>query len=125
MQRLLALATVAALAALAASSTSPPSPTASAGATLAPNANLYVQGIPPVPQRLADTLAPYSDFRGHAFMDWHPQRREMLVTHRRSGGSTSQLYRVSGPLAEPQALTDLPDTVASARYEPRAGRSRS
>ncbi len=87
MRRLLILAT----AALAAACTTPPpatGPAPAAGGVYAPNANLHVEGIPPIPQSLVRSLAPYTDFRGHGFMDWHPSRREMLVTHRPAGAST-------------------------------------
>ena len=50
--------------------------------TIAPNANLVVQGIAPIPGSVADTVARYNDFRGHAFVDWHPTKREMLVAYR-------------------------------------------
>ncbi|MFN3860486.1 MAG: S9 family peptidase [Roseateles sp.] len=97
---------------------SPPPP----AAVVAPNVNLVVQGIPPVPQSLADAIGRYNDFRGHAFFDWHPTRREMLVSHRKAGASTAQLFRVTAPLAEGQQLTDGADPVGRATYEPRNGR---
>ena len=50
--------------------------------TIAPNANLRAQGIPPIPRSVADEAAKYNDFRGHGFVAWHPTRREMLVAHR-------------------------------------------
>jgi Tol biopolymer transport system component len=89
---------------------------------LAPNPNLVVQGIPPIPQSLVQQVAKYTDFRGHAFVDWHPTRREMLVAHRKAGGNTAQLFRIASPLAEPEQLTDFADPVTAARYEPRDGR---
>ena len=89
---------------------------------LAPNPNLVAQGIPPIPARIAAQVAKYTDFRGHAFVDWHPTRREMLVSHRRAGASTTQLFRVAAPLAEPEQLTDTTDPVRNASYEPRDGR---
>ncbi len=88
---------------------------------LAPNANLHVEGIPPVPQSLVKSVEKYTDFRGHAFVDWHPGKREMLVAHRPAGGSTPQLFRVASPLAEPERLTDFTDPVTTAQYEPRDG----
>jgi len=87
-----------------------------------PNANLVVQGIPPVPQSLADTVGRYNDFRGHSFTDWHPTKREMLVSHRKAGADTAQLFRVTSPLAEGEQLTDGIDPVVRASYEPREGR---
>jgi len=111
----LGLATAALLSACAA----PPStPTA----VLAPNPNLVAQGIPAIPQSLADAVGRYNDFRGHAFVDWHPTQREMLVSHRKAGADTAQIFRVSTPLAEGQQLTASADPVTRASYEPRTGR---
>ncbi|GAP35623.1 S9 family peptidase [Piscinibacter sakaiensis] len=94
---------------------------AAGGPTITPNPNLVVQGIPPLPQRIADEVAGYNDFRGHGFVDWHPIAREMLVNHRPAGGNTNQLFRLRGPLAAPEQLTDFPDPVTQASYEPRSG----
>jgi len=91
-------------------------------AVLAPNANLVVQGIPPISTTLARQVDRYGDFRGHTLLDWHPTRSEMLVAHRKAGGSTAQLFRVGSPMAEPEPLTDFADPVTTARYEPREGR---
>jgi dipeptidyl aminopeptidase/acylaminoacyl peptidase len=91
-------------------------------AVVTPNANLVVQGIPPVPQSLADAIGRYNDFRGHSFADWHPTQREMLVLHRKAGANTAQLFRIESPLAEGQQLTDGADPVGRASYEPRSGR---
>jgi len=90
-------------------------------AVVVPNANLVVQGIPPVPQSLADAIGRYNDFRGHGFADWHPTQREMLVSHRKAGANTAQIFRVTTPLSEGQQLTDGVDPVARATYEPRHG----
>ncbi|MDR7296519.1 dipeptidyl aminopeptidase/acylaminoacyl peptidase [Pelomonas aquatica] len=103
---------------LLAACASTPVPTA----VVAPNANLVAQGIPPVPQSLADAIGRYNDFRGHAFADWHPTQREMLVLHRKAGANTVQLFRVASPLAEGEQLTDGADPVGRASYEPRNGR---
>ncbi len=89
--------------------------------TLAPNANLVVQGIPPIPLSLVRQAEKYTDFRGHSFVDWHPIKREMLVSHRAAGASTAQLFRVPAPLAAPEPLTDFADPVRNASYEPRRG----
>jgi dipeptidyl aminopeptidase/acylaminoacyl peptidase len=118
------LATTLALA-LAACAGQPPSSGSGSTTTaevVAPNANLHVEGIPPVPRSVAQAVEKYTDFRGHGFADWHPTRREMLVSHRGAGGNTAQLYRVSAPLAEPEKLTDFADPVYSASYEPLDGR---
>ena len=118
MRRLtLAAAVIASGAVLNACSTPPAAPTE----VIAPNANLVVQGIPPIPARIAADVAKYTDFRGHTFVDWHPLKREMLVSHRNAGASTTQLFRVSAPMAAPEQLTDTTDPVRTASYEPRSG----
>jgi len=89
---------------------------------LQPNDNLVLQNVPPIPLALVTKVEPYTEFRGHSFLDWHPTRREMLVGHRPAGGNTTQLFRVTAPMAEPEQLTDLPDPVGEAFYEPRDGR---
>ncbi len=107
---------------LAACSTTPaPDSKVASNAVLAPNANLVVQGIPPVPQSLVDSVGKYTEFRGHGFVDWHPNQREMLVSHRLAGASVSQLFRLSGPMAELEPLTDFAEPVSSASYDPRDG----
>ena len=122
MRRLtLATAAVALCALLMACSSAPPVPVAAPVAFIAPNANLVAQGIPPIPASLAEQVARYTDFRGHAFVAWHPTRREMLVSHRNAGASTTQLFRVTAPLAAPEQLTDTTDPVRNASYEPRDG----
>ncbi|HET7793326.1 MAG TPA: prolyl oligopeptidase family serine peptidase [Rhizobacter sp.] len=116
-----ALASVFAL--VACGSQPPAAPTAApATAVVAPNANLMVQGIPPIPASLVDQVAKYTDFRGHGFADWHPQRREMLVSHRKGGANTNQLFRLTEPGGVLEQLTDSADPVTTASYEPREGK---
>ncbi|WP_082532906.1 prolyl oligopeptidase family serine peptidase [Pelomonas sp. Root1237] len=101
---------------------SSPAPAPVSTAVVAPNANLVIQGIPPVPQSLADAIGRYNDFRGHAFADWHPTQREMLVSHRKADANTAQIFRVTTPLTDGEQLTDGIDPVVRATYEPRNGR---
>ena len=89
---------------------------------LQPSSNLFIQGIPPIPKTLVDSVASYTEFRGHAFVDWHPSRREMLVSHRKLDGQTVQLFRLAAPMGELEQLTDFADPVRNASYEPRQGR---
>jgi dipeptidyl aminopeptidase/acylaminoacyl peptidase len=85
-----------------------------------PNKNLFVQGLPELEQSLADQVAAYTDFRGYSFVDWHPTKKEMLVSHRK--GSTAQLFLVTAPMAEPVQITDFTERVSSANFEPREGK---
>ncbi|WP_428424792.1 alpha/beta fold hydrolase [Methylibium sp.] len=121
MPRALALAASLATAVLLLACSTPPSRSPAAGSLL-PNENLVVQGIPPIPMPLVQQVEKYTDFRGHGFVDWHPLRDEMLVSHRKAGANTAQLFRVASPLASPEQLTDFADPVTEASYEPRQGR---
>ena len=94
---------------------------ASSGDIVAPNPNLLVQGIPPIPRSLAEQVGRYNDFAGHRFVDWHPTRREMLVSHRRPGTNTTQIFVVGTPLGAPRQLTDFAEPVRTASYEPITG----
>jgi acetyl esterase/lipase len=116
-RRLAPLAATLALLAACAQAPTPP-----AEAVFAPNANLVVQGIPPIPQSLVDRVSKYTDFRGHRFVDWHPQKREMVVAHRKGGDTIPQLYRVASPMAALEQLTFDTEPVFNASYEPREGR---
>ena len=97
---------------------SPRSATPTDGPTVAPNANLVLRGIPPIPQRIAADVARYTDFRGHAFVAWHPTRREMVVSTRAAGADVAQLFRLASPLGALEPLTSGGEPVRAARYEP-------
>ena len=99
----------------------PSSPPPTSGDVVTPNANLVIEGIPPVPASIASAVARYNELRGHRFVDWHPTRREMLVAHRRAGADTTQIFRIADPLAAPEQLTDAAEPVSKAGYEPIAG----
>ena len=120
-------ATVALCAAwLAACTTAPRPPGVTAAlppgtAIVAANANLHIEGIPPIPASVATQVARYNDFRSHAFVNWHPVKAEMLVAHRQAGADTTQIFRMRAPLAEPEPLTSSSEPVRKASYEPVAG----
>jgi dipeptidyl aminopeptidase/acylaminoacyl peptidase len=89
---------------------------------VAPNPNLLIEGIPSIPQSIATRVGGYSDFRGHGFADWHPVRREMLVSHRAAGSNVNQLFLLTAPDAPPQRLTDFPEPISGGSFDPRGGR---
>ncbi|MDP3084617.1 MAG: prolyl oligopeptidase family serine peptidase, partial [Rubrivivax sp.] len=61
-----------------------------------------------------------ADVQALRFVDWHPQRPEMLVLAR--GGGATQLHRLRAAGAAPERLTDGRDGVGTARWEPEQGR---
>src|SRR6476661_1485591 len=86
---------------------------------VAPPPALIADGIPPIPASLAATLDRYGEFRPSGMLSWHPQRREILV--RRRLHATSQVHAVAVPGTAPRPLTDFPDAVGSAAYQPTRG----
>jgi dipeptidyl aminopeptidase/acylaminoacyl peptidase len=88
-----------------------------------------VEGIPPIPQSLADAISPYAGFRQAVLSNWHPTERRMLVNTRL--GDTFQAYALSAPRAEPTQMTFQPRSVgtwspgqgAGAAWFAEAGRS--
>ena len=100
---------------LAACSTMP------SGGVVTPNANLLVQGIPPISQSMVASVEKYTDFRGHGFVAWHPTRKEMLVSHRAPGASVNQVFRLASPMGALEPLTEGPEPASQASYEPTEG----
>lgn len=87
--------------------------------TIVPGENLVVEGIPPIPVSLVDEVRRYTESRAAAFQDWHPTRKEMLITTR--FGNTDQVHQVANPLGARTQLTFFTEPVAEASYEPTAG----
>lgn len=87
--------------------------------TVAPPAALVLDGIPAIPAELAQKLHPYGEFHPHGLLSWHPKKREMLVNRRLT--STDQVHRIADPGATPEPLTDFPDRVNGATYQPTHG----
>ena len=94
-----------------------------ASTTLRPNANLSADGMPAIPARIVQSVAPYTEFRGHSFVDWHPLENAMLVRHRRAGANTAQIFRLAAPGGALEQLTDFPEPISAASYNPVHGKS--
>jgi dipeptidyl aminopeptidase/acylaminoacyl peptidase len=86
---------------------------------LASPPSLTTEGIPPIPQSIADGLARYAQFRQAQMIAWHPAKRQILITT--ALGNTTQLYLVDGPGRDRHQLTwydrSLP-VIASASFDP-------
>ncbi len=69
------------------------SPAAAQQATLTPNENLVADGLPPIPASLMDEVRRYSEARTAILVDWHPIRREVLISTR--FGDASHRWQVA------------------------------
>ena len=88
-------------------------------AVVTPGQNLVVEGIPPIPQSLAERAGRYTEFRYGVLFDWHPTKREMLIGTRFA--DTQQVHHVAMPGGERRQLTFFSDRVLGASYHPHVG----
>ena len=86
---------------------------------IAPRENLVVEGVPAIPASLAETAGRYADYRTAGLSDWHPSRREMLISTR--FGDTNQLHLVKMPGGAREQLTFFADAVSGGRFHPNGG----
>lgn len=89
-------------------------------AVITPAENLAVDGVPPIPARLAADVRRYTEARSAVLADWHPTRREMLISTR--FGNTAQIHRLATPLAARTQLTFFDEPITGASYDPRQAR---
>ena len=94
-------------------------PVAAQDPYIAPPESLLLDGVPKIPESLAETAKHYASFRGTSLSDWHPTRREMLVSTRSE--KTRQLHILAMPGGERQQLTSFSDSVSSGRFHPKGG----
>lgn len=95
-----------------------PMPLAQA-ATLMPNENLVIEGIPAIPLTLVETVNRYTEFRSAGLSSWHPTRREMLISTR--FGDVPQVHTVRFPLGARKQLTFFAEAPSGASYQPTQG----
>ncbi|MEM8544742.1 MAG: S9 family peptidase [Cyanobacteria bacterium P01_H01_bin.119] len=88
-------------------------------ATLSANENLRLDGIPPIPQRIAAATERYTEFRSASLSSWHPLKREMLISTRFA--NTTQVHQVQFPGGSRKQLTFFDEAARSATYQPTVG----
>lgn len=86
---------------------------------LAAPENLVIDGIPAIPSGLPAEVRRYTEARAASLSDWHPTRREMLISTR--FGNTAQVHVVRMPLGARTQLTFFDEPVAGATYDPKDG----
>ena len=89
--------------------------------SISPSSNLHTEGVPPIPAVLMEELDHYNDIRAASLLDWHPAKREMLISTRFA--DVTQIHRVAMPGGARTQLTFFPDRTGSALYRPGAGES--
>ncbi len=86
---------------------------------ITPGENLVTDGIPALPAALKEEVRRYTEYRSAGLVDWHPVRREVLISTR--FGNTAQLHRVASPGAARAQLTFYDEPVGGGSYQPVHG----
>ncbi len=81
--------------------------------------NLVVEGVPPIPPELRASAGRYLESRAAGFSDWHPQRREILITTRFA--DAAQLHIVNTPGGARRQITFCSEPVGGGLFDPVAG----
>ena len=89
---------------------------------VAPNANLTADGMPAISKAMADKVSLYTEFRGSSFVQWHPKDGSMLVRHREAGANIAQIYRLRKAGGAMEKVSDYPEPIAQASFEPIHGK---
>ncbi len=88
-------------------------------ATIPVRDNLTAEGIPALPTSLIGEVRTYTESRGAGLADWHPLRKEMLISTR--FGSSNQLHYVKFPGGDRRQITFFEDAVGGGSFEPEKG----
>ena len=88
-------------------------------ALISPPETLVLDSVPNLPASLAETAGRYAESRAAVPADWHPTRREMLISTR--FGNTVQLHFVKMPGGARQQLTFFPEPARNGSFHPNGG----
>ncbi len=81
--------------------------------------NLKPDGLPTVSRGLFQDVNRYTASRSAALLDWHPTRREILISTR--FGDVPQIHHVAMPAGDRRQLTFFNDRVSGGEYNPVNG----
>ncbi|MBL7922882.1 MAG: S9 family peptidase [Bacteroidia bacterium] len=82
--------------------------------------NLIVDGLPDIPIALVKEVNKYTNVRSAGFADWHPKKREMLMSTR--FGNTGQLHYLKMPMGARTQITFFDEPVGGGTFEPKEGK---
>lgn len=84
-----------------------------------PGDNLVVEGIPAIPDSLAERVDRYTEFRSATLRGWHPLRSQMLIGTR--FGETVQIHLVTQPGGARRQLTFDDERALGGEFQPTEG----
>ena len=86
---------------------------------LQPTENLIVEALSPIPTSLVKELNMYTNVRSAGFSEWHPKKKEMLMSTR--FGNTNQLHYLKMPMGARTQITFFDEPVGGGTFEPNEG----
>jgi hypothetical protein len=81
--------------------------------------NFVMENIPSIPTSLVEEVKNFTEARSASFVDWHPLKKEMLITTR--FGNSNQLHYIKFPGGDRKQITFFEDAVSAATFEPVKG----
>lgn len=81
--------------------------------------NLVVEGIPALSADLVNDVKSYTESRGASLADWHPAKKEMLISTRFA--NSNQLHYVKMPGGDRKQITFFDEPIGFATFEPLRG----
>ena len=87
---------------------------------ITPTPNLVADGVPAIPASIAADVRRYAEYRAANLVDWHPTRRELMISTR--FGNVAQLHVVKMPGGARTQLTFADEPMTSAHYQPGEAR---
>jgi dipeptidyl aminopeptidase/acylaminoacyl peptidase len=92
---------------------------APASAEVEKPAAMVADGVPAIPDDLAERTRPYMEFRTAGLLGWNPARRSLAIATR--FGNTAQVHEVSSPLGMRRQITFEAEPIAGASYARKIG----
>ena len=89
------------------------------GTVVTPGENLVVEGVPAIPDSLADRVDRYTEFRSATLRGWHPIRPQILIGTR--FGETVQIHLVTQPGGARRQLTFANERALGGEFQPPDG----
>jgi dipeptidyl aminopeptidase/acylaminoacyl peptidase len=81
--------------------------------------NMVVEGISSLSANLVSETKNYTESRGASFVDWHPLKKEALISTR--FGNSTQLHYVKMPGGDRKQITFFDEPIVTASFEPVNG----
>jgi dipeptidyl aminopeptidase/acylaminoacyl peptidase len=96
-----------------------PAKSSAEAATVAPPDSVIADGIPAIPDTVAEKANRYSEFRSASLQSWNPVRREMLIGTRFA--EAPQVHLVKAPGGASTQVTVATERTVGARFQPKKG----